>query len=87
MPAELLHRCRAQGCQRKVPAHLLMCVTHWRMVPAPTQRAVLDAWRGYRRHRDTAALATLEQAQALAIQQVAGKQLARVDQGDTPNLF
>lgn len=89
MPAELLHRCRATGCQRRVPAHLLMCVTHWRLVPAPTQRQVLEAWRGYRRHRDSTALAALEIAQALAVQQVAGKQQARIDQAtqSTPGLF
>lgn len=39
------HLCHAAGCPREVPPHLLMCGTHWRMVPYPLQR---DVWRHYR---------------------------------------
>ena len=35
------HRCAATGCQHDIPLHLLMCIDHWRMVPAPLRREVL----------------------------------------------
>lgn len=28
------------ACKRKVPAHLLMCLPHWKQVPITTQRRV-----------------------------------------------
>jgi hypothetical protein len=43
------HNCAATGCQKQVPLNLLMCMAHWRMVPAPTQREVLATWRVRRR--------------------------------------
>lgn len=43
--AESLHRCEANGCERLVPSHLLMCAAHWRLVPNDIQRDV------YRTHR------------------------------------
>lgn len=39
-----LHLCAARSCNRQVPGHLLMCIEHWRMVPAPLARAVNRAW-------------------------------------------
>lgn len=39
-----LHRCAATGCSRQVPSHLLMCIDHWRLVPAPLRREVVSAW-------------------------------------------
>lgn len=42
---EGVHRCPAKGCPRtNVPADKLMCGIHWRLVPAPLQRAVYQAW-------------------------------------------
>jgi hypothetical protein len=38
------HVCHAVGCVVEVPPRLLMCARHWRMVPAPLQRAV---WAAY----------------------------------------
>lgn len=49
-----LHRCAATHCQAQVPLHLLMCVDHWRMVPAPLRREVLAAWREVGRAIDPA---------------------------------
>lgn len=39
------HPCRAPGCPRILPYHLLMCPPHWRRVPRPVQREVYAAWR------------------------------------------
>lgn len=40
-----VHTCHARNCTTPVPAKLLMCLKHWRMVPLALQRAV---WRYYR---------------------------------------
>lgn len=40
------HLCPARGCPREVPAHLLMCGPHWRIVPLPLARAVNRAYDG-----------------------------------------
>lgn len=37
------HECFAAECTRRIPAHLLMCGTHWRQVPPETQQEVYDA--------------------------------------------
>jgi hypothetical protein len=39
------HRCHAVRCEKEVPPKLLMCLTHWRMVPRRLQRLV---WKHYR---------------------------------------
>lgn len=40
----MTHACPARRCPRDVPDHLLMCGIHWRLVPAPMQRAVNTAY-------------------------------------------
>lgn len=40
------HTCPATGCTRNVPSHMLLCRTHWYMVPGPLRDAVWDAWAG-----------------------------------------
>lgn len=40
-----LHYCHARGCKRVVPPEMLMCGSHWRMVPKIIQR---DVWAHYR---------------------------------------
>lgn len=42
--ATSVHACAATGCGRQVGTHLLMCIDHWRLVPAPIRREVLSAW-------------------------------------------
>lgn len=42
------HNCKAEGCTQVVALHLLMCIEHWRLVPAATRRAVLSAWRRWK---------------------------------------
>lgn len=39
------HLCHAEGCERRIPARMLMCGKHWRMVPKTEQDAV---WATYR---------------------------------------
>ena len=39
-----MHKCPINGCPRKVPQHLLMCATHWRLVPKDLQREVYSAF-------------------------------------------
>jgi len=39
------HRCHAAGCKEEVPARLLMCAYHWRMVDKPLQAAVYYNYR------------------------------------------
>ncbi len=38
------HTCHAKGCKKEVPPRMLMCPTHWRMVPRLIQREV---WAAY----------------------------------------
>lgn len=40
------HRCAV--CTRAISASLLMCATHWRLVPHEHQRAVNATWQQYR---------------------------------------
>lgn len=39
-----LHCCAAEGCARQIPGDLLMCIEHWRAVPAALRREVYAAW-------------------------------------------
>lgn len=41
----MTHTCHARSCVVAVPPRLLMCLTHWRMVPKPLQQRV---WAEYR---------------------------------------
>jgi hypothetical protein len=34
------HTCKATGCQHVISTRLLMCLEHWRLVPAPVKREV-----------------------------------------------
>lgn len=47
------HHCHAEGCRRSVPARLLMCAPHWRMVPEDLQARVWETYRpGQERTKD-----------------------------------
>lgn len=39
------HECPKNGCDRRVPFHMLACRAHWYQVPKPIRDAV---WRTYR---------------------------------------
>lgn len=43
------HTCHAKGCSIEVPPAMLMCRTHWYMVPAPLRRRV---WATYRKGQE-----------------------------------
>jgi hypothetical protein len=72
-----LHKCAALSCSRRIPTHLLMCIDHWRMVPAPLQRRVLAAWQAMRNTANVevynAAHSTYLQARDEAIAAVTAK--------------
>lgn len=36
------HTCKATACQHVISTRLLMCLDHWRMVPAPVRREVVQ---------------------------------------------
>lgn len=42
------HQCPAPGCTRQIANHLLMCRTHWSLVPAPIQRELYAAYKNGR---------------------------------------
>ena len=72
---KLTHSCRVAACPRQVPVHLLMCISHWRMVPAAVQREVWTAYRG--RDAGPAAFQAYEAAVARAVAAVVDKLMAR----------
>jgi len=39
------HECPATACTREVRQDMLMCSSHWYMVPAPLRNAVWNAWQ------------------------------------------
>ena len=43
------HGCAADGCAEACPRQHLMCIRHWRMVPAALRREVIAAYRTYQR--------------------------------------
>lgn len=73
------HNCSATACQKQIPLNLLMCMTHWRMVPAPLARVVLDTWRiRLRRAGNPDAIAAHEAAVAAAVAAVHAKQFRKI---------
>lgn len=73
-----LHACAATGCDRQVASHLLMCIGHWRMVPAPLARAVLALDHALRRdRRNLAAVTAYRNGVAQAVGAVYDKQMER----------
>lgn len=41
-----LHACAVPGCEKMIERKLLMCLAHWRAVPAPLRHAVSDTYHG-----------------------------------------
>ncbi|MFZ4289861.1 hypothetical protein [Variovorax sp. HJSM1_2] len=74
------HSCAATDCQHQVPQRLLMCVDHWRMVPAPLRLevfATLGKWKRVQRNPELAlpAVKAYREAVAAAVAAVAAKQI------------
>lgn len=82
-------RCAAEGCQRELRLGFLMCIDHWRMVPAPKRRALKKAITDMRAVYATDTVLAYRQAVADAVAAVAAKQQARQDRADaqTPPMF
>jgi len=40
-----IHGCPVGDCNAEVPRELLICPTHWQLVPAKLKRALRQAWR------------------------------------------
>lgn len=40
----MTHECPVDGCQIQVHEHLLMCSSHWRVVPHQLKTRVYRAW-------------------------------------------
>lgn len=78
--------CAATGCQRRIPSNLLMCMDHWRMVPAPLARNVVGAARAQNRATNAAEHQAARDAffdlKSRAVLAVAAKQMARVHERD-----
>lgn len=72
------HNCAATGCQKQIPLNLLMCMTHWRMVPAAIAREVLKAWRI--RDRGEARTLAYQAAVKAAVQAVEAKQNRKISE-------
>ena len=85
--APLLVNCAAVGCVAQTHAPLLMCVDHWRRVPAAIRRQVWAAWK--RIGKEPGARETHAKAVQAAIEAVHGKALAKKAQRDagTGDLF
>lgn len=85
MTAPHTHACRATNCQKQIPTNLLMCMTHWRLVPAPLARAVTVAWHvRVRNPFNQTCIDAHNQAAADAIAAVQKKQERRIaEKSDT----
>lgn len=66
------HRCLAIGCTKTVPAHIMMCLPHWKKVTRQTQARI---YRAYKRGQTIAtASAEWHKASDHAIAEVAEKE-------------
>ena len=84
------HTCNAIGCRHVISARLLMCLDHWRMVPAPLQREVVGTNKALGSgQRDAATLRKYQDAVARAVATVKEKQerQAAAAAGPSGNLF
>lgn len=70
------HNCKATGCQKQIPLNLLMCMTHWRMVPAPLAREVNRTWQI--RDRGEARTLAYQAAVTAAVAAVEAKQNRKI---------
>lgn len=66
------HACSVAGCGTEIPRAMLMCHSHWRMVPAALRRRVLDAYDRWALGDAAAALQSLRAVQAEATRAVEG---------------
>nr|WP_315242180.1 hypothetical protein [uncultured Albidiferax sp.] len=74
------HTCAATGCQHQIPAHLLMCMDHWRMVPVVLRRAVMTTYRDWKRLHSALAGRDYHEAVANAVAALAAKQHHKINE-------
>lgn len=75
--------CRANGCKARISPDLLMCPTHWRMVPSGIQSAV---WAAYQRGQQIGG--SVEPTDAwYAAAAAAVETVARLEGKDADNVF
>lgn len=74
-----VHQCAAKGCARLVPIGLLMCVDHWRMVPASAQRSVLYSLKSMRGLPTVDSVKAYRAAVVVAVSAVATKQVNKIN--------
>lgn len=60
--------CPIQGCEHPVAAGKLMCLGHWRLVPAAIRARVWARFRAYRRGGTLAPLRAAQRAAVEAVQ-------------------
>ena len=75
--AAVLHSCAAEACTKRIPSKLLMCLAHWRMVPAPLQREIYRTCRLARRSCQHEHWKAYDDAVAQAIATVREKEIKR----------
>lgn len=82
-----LHRCAAEECRDEIPRKHLMCLRHWRMVPAAIQREVLEAWRRLRCGGEVVERYTkaVKQAVAAVREKEIKRDIKKHEHGDTLN--
>lgn len=72
-----MNTCAAEACGSPCPSHHLMCVDHWRMVPALLKQAVLSSWQLWSRRGGNKFRSDYETARAAAIAAVREKEIKR----------
>lgn len=58
MSRETEHTCHARGCETHVPPRMFMCWPHWRSLPTPLKRDVLEAYQPGQERLDGTAFPT-----------------------------
>ena len=61
------HKCPVDACQAQLPHEILMCRTHWFMVPKPLRDRLWVAWRKYQRGVDVKVYLAVRQECADAV--------------------
>jgi hypothetical protein len=83
------HPCSAAGCQHVVSTRMLMCLDHWRMVPAPLRREIVSLAKSMARDMDCRLVVDYRDAVARAVAAVQEKQerKAAASAGPSGSLF
>ena len=60
-----MHYCQAKSCKVEIPRVVLMCRSHWVLVPNPLKNAVNRTWRALNAALRSTVLTAHDKAQAL----------------------